>query len=81
MPQSFEDEKLLSESVLRTRFGKAFLTTVSAPGLPDFSWFSTPKWGKIHQMTKNIPNGHEIYVPNGHEIYVPNGHEIDQIAI
>jgi hypothetical protein len=29
-------------------------------GLPDFSWYSIPKRGKVSQTTKNIPNGDEI---------------------
>jgi hypothetical protein len=39
-----------------------------SPGLPDFSRYKIPKWGKIYQMAiyysqyqKNRPKGHKIY--------------------
>jgi hypothetical protein len=30
-------------------------------GLPDFSWYNIPKWGKIYKMTAKLPNAHEMY--------------------
>jgi hypothetical protein len=31
------------------------------PGLPSFYWYNVPKWGKIYQMTSELPNPHKIY--------------------
>jgi hypothetical protein len=30
-------------------------------GLPDFSLFNIPKWGKIDQIVTKLPKGHKLY--------------------
>jgi hypothetical protein len=43
-------------------FSQSHLATLaSSPVLPDFSSNKIPKWGKIYQMTKKIPNGHKYF--------------------
>jgi hypothetical protein len=53
---------------------------VCAPGLPDFSWYNTPKRGKIH-----IQNDHKIYQMAVKYFQWPqnisNGRKIDQVLI
>jgi hypothetical protein len=43
-----------------------------APGLPDFSWYNLPKWGKSFQMTVKYTKWPQT---------IPNGSKIDQVAI
>jgi hypothetical protein len=46
-------------------------------GLPDFSWYNIPKWGKVCQVATKLPNCHNIYqitiicryIQNGQRIY------------
>jgi hypothetical protein len=33
----------------------------SQSGLPDFSWYKIPKWGKYTKWPQNIPNGHKTF--------------------
>jgi hypothetical protein len=40
-------------------------------GLPDFSWYSIPKWGEIYHMARKYTKGPEN---------IPNGSKIDHMA-
>jgi hypothetical protein len=36
-------------------------STLGRTGLPDFSGYNCPTWGKCTKLQQNIPNGHEVY--------------------
>jgi hypothetical protein len=43
-----------------------------AAGLPDFSWYKIPKWGKMYQVTTKY---------NKWAQHILNGRKIDQMVI
>jgi hypothetical protein len=46
-------KEICSEEKVKT------FSTKSRSGFPDFSWHSTPKRGKIYQITTTLPNCHK----------------------
>jgi hypothetical protein len=56
--------------------GFGFPNVASESGLPDFSLYNIPKWGKIYQIATKLSNGHKIYqmavnIPNDHRHNIP----------
>jgi hypothetical protein len=51
-----------------------FIKRYRRPGLPDFSWYKTPK-------RKSIPNYHELHIPNVYKILHTKDRKMDQVSM